>query len=548
MESDVTQAQRTGVRAISLPAWLTTPLAIELALLGVLALIALVLRVWDLSTLPYGLHGDEAAAGLDARRILAGEKIFPYTASALGQPAGPMYWAAVWVKLLGSTVVAVRLPNALLGVGTVICAFYALRLLFDRPTAWAAAVLLAFSSWLIFYDRTGFSVPAMPFTEMASLLAVAIALRKGTVGWFVLAGAVVGLGIYGYFSYPLFAFALALWLVAHFLIERPNSFWLHARNGAVMGLTALLVIQPMWPYVNNANKGYTHDRAAFSVSHTQEYKSADRIGKVRLYWDNAKHVFNALREGGHTDAADGSGELAALDPLIIALALAGAGLCLLFAVKRKRAAYLLPFFVVPLVLIGPIWSIGSPQRRALGILPFVVLPAAVLLGAAWDWLIARDRRNLALAAFGIPLVLFAVINVDRYFRQTPGSQVMLFTYAPDLTNAALFINDQPRDVHVYFVAARWSAAYETPAYLISDRKLGDGTLEDRSTQFGKTVGYDNLDRDHTSLIVLLNNYIQDADKIAAEYPEATKVVGATVNKQPSFIAFSIPPARATAGQ
>lgn len=550
MERDAPTAAGKAVstRTLVRPAWLTNERLLELGFVAAVTVAALFMRLWNLSDLPYGLHGDEAATGLDARKILDGTHLFPYTPSALGQPAGPMYWAAVWVKLLGSTVFSVRLPMTLFGVGTVICGYYAFRLLFGRPVAWAGATMLAFSSWLVFYNRTGFTASAMPFAEMASLLAVALAVRKESVGWYLVAGAAVGAGIYGYFSYPLFAVALAVWLVVHALVERPQPFGLHLRNGAVMGLMALLVIQPMWPYFRGAHQGYTHDRQVFALSNTPEYKASGTAHHIKMYWDNAKHVINVLREGGHPDASDGSGEVSAVDPLLATLALAGAVVCAALAVARRRAAYLLPLIVVPIVLIGPVWSAGGVHRRSLGILPFVVLPAAVLLGSAWEWLIARDRRALAVAAFGVPLALFALINVDRYFRQTPDSQVMLFTYAPDLTNAALLINHQPRDVHVYFVAARWSAAYETPAYLIPDRKLGDGTLEDRSKEFGKTVGYDNIDRDHPSLIVLLNNYIQDADKVAAEYPEATKLVGATVNKQPSFVAFSIPARQATAGQ
>jgi len=546
MESDATRAQAPAARLFSRPAWLTNALLVELAFVGAVAVAALVVRLWDLSGLPHGLHGDEAATGLDARRILDGHRLFPYTPSALGQPAGPMYWAAVWVKLLGSTIVAARLPMALLGVGTVVLGFYGFRMLFGRPTAWAGAVLLAFSSWLIFYNRTGFTVSAMPFTEMASLLAVTIALRKGTVGWFVVGGVVVGLGVYGYFSYPLFAFALALWMVVHAVIERPQPFWVHVRNGAVMALVVLLTIQPMWPYINGDNQGYSHDRQTFALSNTQEFRSKDTAGRMRMYFDNARHVLNVLREGGHPDGSDGSGQVSALDPLLVVMSMAGAALCLALAVRRKRAAYLLPLIVVPIVLIGPFWSAGGVHRRSLGILPFVVVSAAVLLGTAYEWLAERNHRALAVAAAGVPLLIYATMNVDRYFRQTPDTPVMLFTYAPELTNAAMLIRDQPADVHVYVVSERWSANYETVQYLVPDRHIGDGLFEDRSKQFGKVTGYDDIDRTRPSLIVLLNNYVNDADTVAAKYPEATKLVGEPVNKNPSFIAFLIPPRQAVA--
>src|SRR5437764_7039058 len=110
-------------------------LAVEaLGLIAILA-VALVLRTVDLSGLPPGLNGDEAATGLDARKIFAGHGVWPYTNAALGQPAGPMYWSAIWVKLLGSNIFAVRLPMALLGAGSSLLAFFAFRELFGRPVA-----------------------------------------------------------------------------------------------------------------------------------------------------------------------------------------------------------------------------------------------------------------------------------------------------------------------------------------------------------------------------------------------------------------------------
>src|SRR5690606_7818515 len=84
-----------------------------------IGIVAVLARFTLLDSLPDGLHGDEGSTGLDARRIIDEGSIGPYTPSALGQPAGPMYVAAVFVKLLGSEIVSVRAPMATMGVATV---------------------------------------------------------------------------------------------------------------------------------------------------------------------------------------------------------------------------------------------------------------------------------------------------------------------------------------------------------------------------------------------------------------------------------------------
>jgi hypothetical protein len=72
-------------------------LALILAITGV----ALLLRLVNLTTLPTGLHGDEAIVGMEGQRILREGWIDPYSPSARGQPTAPFYLAAITVWIDG---------------------------------------------------------------------------------------------------------------------------------------------------------------------------------------------------------------------------------------------------------------------------------------------------------------------------------------------------------------------------------------------------------------------------------------------------------------
>jgi len=533
-------------RAGELPAWLTRAWVIDLVYVIAVAGLALILRAVDLSNYPYGLHGDEAWTGLDARDIIDGRDLWPYTTAALGQPSGPMYWATIFVDLLGSTVLAVRLPMAIAGTATVVLGFFAIRELYGRPAAYIGAALLALSAWLIFYNRTGYTVSTMPFAEFASLLAVALALRKRWWPWSVGAGIVLGLGMYSYYSYPLFALGLGLYVLVHWAIERPQPWLLHARNVLVMGLTALVVLQPMWTYITSDDIGYRHDRKVFAVSNTPEYKEADsNWEKFELYWENAGDLADALLWHPLPDPSDGSGTSPALDPIIIVTAGAGLGLCAMLAIRRRRAAYLIPFIITPFVLFGPLWSEGGYHRRALGILPFVVIAASVFLAYAWERLRAyrpEARTAVTFALIGV-IAVYGAVNLYRYFDKARDAQVMHFTYGPELTEAARFIRDEPLETKVYFASQRWGAGYETVRYLVPDRSLAEGNIEDRSKEFAPQGqdGFDNLDRSRPALIVLLGTYIDQAPAIAARYPGARIFDGPTIRNSPSFVALRVPP-------
>lgn len=540
-----TSSAHASLRGIAVPAWLARPLVVDILFVAAVAILALVLRVINLESMPYGLHGDEAWTGLDAQTINNGDggSLWPYTRAALGQPAGPMFWAAPFEAALGPSILATRLPMAIVGAATIVVGFFAVRELFNRPAAYFWAILAASSSWLIFFNRTGFTAPVMPLTEVASLLAVAVALKRRWWPWYLFAGAVVGIGLYGYYSYPLFAVGLGVYVLVHFAIERPKPALIHARNVAVMGLTALLMIQPMWPYFRNDEIGYSHDRKVFAVSTTDRYKAADSTWeKVDIYADNAVELARTLLWNGQIDYSDGTGAAPALDWIVITLAVIGLAISARFAWNRRKAAYLLPWIMIPIILIGPVWSVGGYHRRSLGILVFVLMAASIALAYMVD--LARKRNGaigekVAYAVAALILVVYSAYNVNKYwsFEDEP---VMLFTYGPELTVASEWIAEQPDELPVFFFSDRWSIKYETSKYLLGERT----NVSDRAPGFAMPgeEGLPEISAATGGIIVLTGPHILAQDAIAAErYPNAVRYEGPKISENISFVAYLVEP-------
>ena len=73
----------------------------ELWLVLALTAFAAVLRLWHLTTLPYGFHGDEANVSLDAERITKHGWIGPWSNLSLGYPIAVNYYMAAFVKFMG---------------------------------------------------------------------------------------------------------------------------------------------------------------------------------------------------------------------------------------------------------------------------------------------------------------------------------------------------------------------------------------------------------------------------------------------------------------
>lgn len=100
-------------------------------ILFALALTVLLLRLQRLDELPFGLHHDEGAHGMDALRVLQGGHAVFFPANN-GREGLIVYMIALAISFWGRTMLALRLPTALASAGTVFVVFWLGRLLFGR--------------------------------------------------------------------------------------------------------------------------------------------------------------------------------------------------------------------------------------------------------------------------------------------------------------------------------------------------------------------------------------------------------------------------------
>jgi len=136
---------------------------------------AAVLRLYSLDQFPAGLNADEAAIGYNAWSLLQTGKdehsvAWPLVFRSFDDYKLPVYFYLVlpFVKLLGLTVTAVRLPSALLGIASVFLVYQTVKHLFKKETyselfALLSALLLSISPWHLQFSRGGWEVNAATF-------------------------------------------------------------------------------------------------------------------------------------------------------------------------------------------------------------------------------------------------------------------------------------------------------------------------------------------------------------------------------------------------
>ena len=131
--------------------------------------LAAFLRLFQLGGLPISLFGDEIDVGYHAWSLVTTGRdymgnLLPTYIQSLAEWRAPllMYVTAPFIKLLGPTPFAVRLPVALLGVLNIYLIYLLARKLFkSKYVGLLSALILALTPWHIHYSRAAFESPLL---------------------------------------------------------------------------------------------------------------------------------------------------------------------------------------------------------------------------------------------------------------------------------------------------------------------------------------------------------------------------------------------------
>ncbi|MBI3286743.1 MAG: glycosyltransferase family 39 protein [Chloroflexi bacterium] len=161
---------------------------IHWASIGLVLALALVLRLDSMEIVEFKL--DEADTLRRAREIALGQ-VFPSTGQPIswGIPNGPAmsYLLAVPIRLSSNPIAAVAF-HALLGVLAIIATYFVVRRFWGAGVALVAALLMASSPWIVFFDRKVWAqnLPLLTVLMLYFALEAVIHRRRWALGAFFL--------------------------------------------------------------------------------------------------------------------------------------------------------------------------------------------------------------------------------------------------------------------------------------------------------------------------------------------------------------------------
>ncbi len=184
------------------PAW-------EWTLLLLILVLAVVLRVYRLGSVPPGFTHDEAGNGHDAAAVMRGLRPIYFT-GGYGREPLYVYSVALMMSVLGPTGVALRLTTVAWGLIVILLSYAFTRRLFGSLTALLTAAWMAISFWCLMTSRVGlraitstavFAASAYSFWRAYDLLSSNPSPARGrTWLWWGLSGLLLGVSLYTYMA------------------------------------------------------------------------------------------------------------------------------------------------------------------------------------------------------------------------------------------------------------------------------------------------------------------------------------------------------------
>ncbi len=412
-----------------------------LALASIFVLAAFV-RLIGLSSLPPGLHPDEAFYGVKALNLLGKSGALPLSGTDSPSHLFLLLQAGV-IRTLGNSTLSLRLVPALTGLLSVAFIYLAANRMLGRRVASIAAFLVALSPWAITFSRLGIETSLVPLFVSLTLWTGVRALQSLKPTWAVAAGVSLGLGIYA--SSSIWWLALGLALITAGVLVRPRQIGQPQAQIALVTVASLAVVLSVrlrsartWPHLVHAGIA--------SLTHTA---IGSQLGQTLL-------MFNYRGDQDFRYNVAGQPALNLFVGLMLVLGL----LVMVTSVRRRAYSALLILFGV-LMLSGVFGSPAPSARSTLVIMPIVMIIAAIGISYMLDiWYatfpVNAAARTLGTLSIGLLLLLTASLGYKQYFEAWGNSPEVYESYNERAAAIASFMNRNPYNGDRYGVLDDYS--------------------------------------------------------------------------------------------
>ncbi len=468
-------------------------------LLVALLEVALLLRLPNLTNLPYIVHGDEAACGLEAYRWLNGGVPSLISVGWYGLPVLGYGIPALVMRVMGADLLGLRLSSVLIGVLSIALLYALARECVGRRAAFVAAGLMTSAHVHIHFSRMGIHYIHAPCVVLLTLWMLVRALRNNSPFAAVVAGIGLSLALQVYFSARIVFVVVPLFLLGLWLWQRH---WLKGRWLALgwMLLSFVVAFGPLGVYFLRDTDAFKARPAEVLILNLTEQMRAhllSQFGTLDL-WAIFQRQLAAvpLLVGGLPDQSLQYGPFYPMfDALAAALALIGFFYALLHF--KRPLCLLLVIWVVSTAALGGVLTMDMPWwPRLLVMVPALCLLAALALeeilravSRLWrsvEWSLApaapgRGWRTGALCgALALAVLIYSGAQSTQHYFTDYGQEVNGIPWRALYTDIARYAAQLPAGTEVLLFSDEsviWD--YEPIRFLdtrVRGQRVGDAAL------------------------------------------------------------------------
>lgn len=490
-------------------------LAAEILIVFALTVLAAWMRVEGLVDPSPGINIDESTYAAEINRIVGGEWIGKFSGASLGVPTLQFYLTAPLFLLLDSELFAIRIVSVLAGTLIVPVAYVLMRRFFSFTTSVVTTTLIAFSIYFMLESRIGWPLMLAVFELLLGLTLLVISVERRIPWLALIAGIVVGAGMYTHQVFLPYWFAIIVIAVALALIHPPLR---HRRELFLFAATCFLTgINMAWFLV------FDFDWAEDLESH---YGVSATIDFVR-YAQRGLEVFMFFRSPISADFTDAAPSAPIFAGVFQVFFLIGCATTIL-RIKDHRYQMLAIGYLVAMIpsVIVP----GSEARRFMVgiffmsafvgvgfnvVIQLLVAYTPTITGASNPKVVSIIRRSAYVA---VVLLLVTATAWSGYNRLDEWkSKDARWTFNYDLTLLSNFLKDFDENYTVHLYSDRSHTPHPIIDWVAPHLNAIDGTEEQIDGQRVLTLPEPVRG---PILVALLESYIDHAPELRDQYPHA----------------------------
>jgi len=421
----------------------------ELIVIGIIFIIAFMLRGLGTDEILWFLSGDEGSAGLMAVDFAKGNRDNIFTIGWYSFPSFFFFVQSLSIRLFGQTIDALRLPSAFVGALTVVIVYWYARQAFGRGVAFIAAAYLAGFHYHIHFSRIGLN----NIWDGLFLVIFSGALWRAWTGgqrlMHIFVGLTLGLAQYFYTSSRGLILMLFVWLAIAGIFKRKTLID-RLPDLTCMLLAAIIVFLPLANF-------FVHHLDEFLAPHVRVTILGDWLRNAVSHSGDPSWVIlgRQLKESalGFTTrnlrAWYQPGHPMLL-PIPASLFLLGLILMLLNLLDLRYVW--LALWLIIAILIGGLTESPPAAQRYVFVAPAISLLVALPISMSHQWLsqLWPSREIMVIILLSIVLVVAIGIDLNFYFSE----YVPNYRYGDHNTETATalgyYLAEQEPGIKIYF--------------------------------------------------------------------------------------------------